>query len=132
MAGILFPDLEAWLIGYLRGALSGRSEEYASSVWVGNLLPRDHTGRAVLVRDDGGQHLGDVRGVARIGVNVWANSQAEVSDLANLTSALIGRCADGTPVVRATQTRPYSVTDDGGRPRMYFTAELIVRGTSNF
>lgn len=130
MPAVIFPDVEAHLIGYLRAALGGRSEPFASGVWVGNLLPGDAPQRAVLVRDDGGPVLGDVRAVARIGVNVFAGTEAEVSDLANLVSALIGGAADGAPIVRAQTTRPYSVTDDAGRPRQYFTAELIVRGTN--
>lgn len=127
---VLFPDVEAHLITYLRAALVARTEPVTANVWVGNLLPKSVPQRAVLVRDDGGPTLGDVRAVARVGVNVWAPSEADVSDLANLVSALVGASADGTPVVRAQTTRPYSVTDDAGRPRHYFTAELIVRGTN--
>lgn len=130
MAGVIFPDVEAWAITYLRGALAARSEPFTAGVWVGNLLPQTRPQRAVLVRDDGGPTLGDVRAVARLGINVFAGTEPDVSDLANLVSALIGGSADGKPVVRATTTRPYSVTDDAGQPRHYFTAELIIRGES--
>ena len=130
MAGVIFPDVEAWAIGYLRGALAARQESFAAGVWVGNLLPAARPKQAVLVRDDGGPVLGDVRAVARLGINVFAQSEADVSDLANLVSALLGASADGAPVVKATTTRPYSVTDDAGQPRQYFTAELIIRGTN--
>ena len=130
MPAVLFGDVEAWAITYLKGSLAARSEPFASDVWVGNLLPKTRPVRAVLVRDDGGPVLGDVRAVARLGVNVFASTLPDVSDLANLVSALIGGAADGKPVVRATTTRPYSVTDEAGAPRMYFTAELTIRGTS--
>jgi hypothetical protein len=130
MAGVIFPDIEAHLIGYLKAALGSRSEEYASSVWVGNQVPAERRNRMVTVRDDGGPVVGDVRAVARLGVNVWGGSQAEASDLANLVSALVGASADGAPVLKATTTRPYSVADDAGQAHQYFTAELIVRGTS--
>lgn len=130
MPGVLFPDVEMHLITYLRGALSARPEPFVTGTWVGNLLPQTRPQRAVLVRDDGGPTLGDVRAVARLGINVFAQSQADVADLANLASAIIGASADGKPVVRATTTRPYSVTDDAGQPRMYFTSELVVRGQS--
>lgn len=130
MVGILFPDVEAHLISTIRAALLARTEPVTANVWVGNVLPKPAPERAVLVRDDGGPHLGDVRGVARLGVNVWAGSHEDVSDLANLVSAIVGGSADGAPVVRATASRPYSVTDDAARPRHYFTAELIVRGSA--
>lgn len=127
---ILFPDVEAHTITYLRDALAARPEAYTSGVWVGNLLPQVRPTRAVLVRDDGGPTLGDVRAVARLGINVYAATEPDVSDLANLVSALVGGMADGAPVVKASTTRPYSVTDDAGTPHHYFTAELWVRGTN--
>lgn len=129
MPAVLFPDVEAWLIGFFKAALAARPELFAAAVKVTNHVDNP-TGRTILVRDDGGPVLGDVRGVARLGVNVWADTHEEASDLANLASALLGGAADGAPVVRVSTTRPYSVTDEAGKPRQYFTAELVVRGVS--
>ena len=137
MPGILWPDIEAHLIGYLDAALTVRGR---AATWVGNHLPTEGSpptpvipDEAVLIRDDGGPALGDVRAVARVGFRVWAGHQiqnpGDSFDLASLCAALIGGCADGNPVVRAQITsRPYSVVD-GTRPVQYFTAELVVRGT---
>ena len=130
MPVLVFPDVEAQQIAYLKAALTARGE---GDVWVGNRLPAAIPPRAVLVRDDGGPRLDVVRGVARMGFRVWdggdAMNPAESSDLANLCASLVSACADGLPVVRANASRPYSVEDPSGRPTHYFTAELVVRGT---
>lgn len=127
MVGIVFPDVEAFLVTYLAGALDARPEPYSTDVAVRNHVPSAWSGRLVVVRDDGGPHLGDVRGVARLGVQVWAEDEPTVSDLANLASAIVGASANSGPVVRARSSRPYTVADP--RPKQYFTAELLIRGT---
>lgn len=133
MPAILFPDVEAAFVGYMAPALAARPEPHAANVAVRNRVPSERagdlwptSGRLVVVRDDGGP-TNSIRGVARIGVRVWAPSETEVSDLANLVAALVGGWDDD--VVRAPKvTRPYSVTEASERPAMYFTAELVVRG----
>lgn len=84
----------------------------------------------VIIRGDGGSRLGDVRGLARLGVNVWAQSEADVTDLANIVSAILAGMAGVGPVRRATATLPGDVTDNSEHPRRYLTAELVVRGTN--
>ncbi len=127
---LTFPDVEAQQIAYLTGALTSRGQ---AGVWVGNRLPGAIPARAVLVRDDGGPRLGDVRAVARLGYRVWSGSDAanpaDSFDLASLVAALVADCATGSPVIRATATRPFSVEDPSGRPTHYFTAELVIRGS---
>lgn len=135
MAGVIHPDVEAFLIGYLSTALTARPESYAASVRVSNKVPSEQPGnpwptskRLVVIRDDGGPSLGDVRALARLGVRVWGATDAETSDLANLVSALIGASEGAGPVRRSESARPYDVTETSGRPCQYFTAELVVRG----
>lgn len=130
MPGVLFPDIEALLIGHLHATLLGRDEPHAANVAVRNKVPAVPPARLVVIRDDGGPHLGDVRGVARVGVQVWAEDDGTVSDLANLVSALVGAAENVGPIRRVTSSRPYTVTDPAGRPNEYFTAELVVRGVS--
>ena len=137
MPGIVHVDVEAWLIGYLKAALTARVESYAASVTVRNKVPTEQTGdpwpaskRLIVVRDDGGQSLGDVRAVARVGLQVWAASESETSALANLVAALMGASENSGPVRKARASRPYSVTEISGRPKQYVTAELIIRGSS--
>lgn len=131
MPSVLFPDVESQQIDYLNDILTDRG---VTDVWVGNHLPTPIPEKAVLVRDDGGPALRDVRGVARMGYRVWSGYKIENPsdsyDLAALCAALVGGCADGSPVVRATASRPFSVEDDSDRPVHYFTSELTIRGSA--
>jgi len=135
MAGVIHADLEAFLIGNLSTSLAARSESFAASVKVSNRVPSERPGdpwptskRLVVIRDDGGNALGDVRAIARLGIRVWGADAAETSDLANLVSALIGSTEGAGPIRRSEANRPYDVTETSGRPVQYFTAELVVRG----
>lgn len=134
MVAIVWPDIEAAFIAYMGPALSARPEPYADAVRVSNRVPGETTtqpwpasGRLVVVRYDGGPTTQDVRATARIGVRVWAPSEAEVSDLANLCVALVRDWLDD--VVKVSRpSLPYSVTETSGRPAQFFTAELTIRG----
>lgn len=127
-AGIIFPDVEMAFIDYMQDALDGRPEAFAEGVRVGNL--QTAAARQVIVRDDGGPRLGDVRAVARIGVRVLAPSWPECADLAALVVALIAEWPDGAPVVGVRSlSRGYPVAD-ATSPERYVTAELVVRGVA--
>lgn len=126
---IVFPDVEAEVVTFLRAQLSTRIEAHAQNVLVARQVPATRANRMVIVRDDGGPALGDVRAMARIGVRVWGPTYEETTDLANLVVALVASMPDGTPVVRADVTRPYALADESGQPLRFFTAELVIRGT---
>lgn len=134
MVAIIHADIEAEFIGYMTSALSARPESYAADVAVRNRVPDEtptqpwpSSGRLVVVRDDGGTTTQDVRATATLGVRVWAPTEAETSDLANLVGALMRGWR--SPVVRRTEpSRPYSVTEESRRPAAYLTAELMIRG----
>ena len=135
MAGVIHADLEAFLIGYVSDVLDARAETFAASVKVSNRVPTEKSGdlwptskRLVVIRDDGGNALGDVRAIARLGIRVWGANAGETSDLANLVSALVGSTEGAGPIRRSEASRPYDVTETSGRPVQYFTAELVVRG----
>lgn len=130
MPAIVWPDVEAEVTTFLRDQLAARPESFASGVLVTREVPATRAARMVVVRDDGGPALGDVRAVARIGVRVWGSTYSETTDLANLVVALIASMPDGKPVVRADVTRPYALADESGQPLRYCTAELVVRGVS--
>jgi hypothetical protein len=129
MPGILFPDVEAAFITYMTAALAARPEAVTDDVFVGNEMPAARPDKAVIVRDDGGPSLGDVRAVARLGFRVWALSREDATDLAALVSALLTLWPDGKPVLTARPSRAYPLPDESGQPSRYFTAELIIRGT---
>lgn len=129
-AAVLWPDVEAAAVAYLSTALGELSQPVTSGVHVSTRLPNPRPERAVIVRDDGGPPLGDVRAVARIGVNVWAATDADAADLAAIVTALINGWPDGKPVIRAVAGRANQVPDDSGQPLRYLTAEVWVRGTN--
>lgn len=134
MPAIVWPDVEAEFIAYMAPALQARLEAYAADVVVRNRVPDESatnpwptSGRLVVVRDDGGPATQDVRAAARLGVRVWAPTEAETSDLANLVAALVRGWR--SPTVRRTEpSRPFSVPEESQRPAAYFTAELTIRG----
>jgi hypothetical protein len=131
---IIWPDMESEFVAYMGPALSARPESYAQNVSVRNKVPTERdgdnwpaSGRLVVVRDDGGPTTTDVRATARLGVQVWAPSEGDASDLANLVVALLGGWR--SPTVRDSRpSRPYSATETSGRPKQYLSVELMIRG----
>lgn len=128
-AGIIWPDVEALFVNHMSAALAARPEPVAAGVVVS--AQRGTAARQVLVRDDGGPFLGDVRATARLGITVLAATRDDVVDLAALVVALVAAWPDGKPVVRvAALSRAYPISDESGVPARYVAAELVVRGTS--
>lgn len=126
---IVFPDVEMWATTYLRAALSGRPESFASNVYVSNSVPDTRRDRMVVVRRDGGPRLDTVREAARLGVRVWATSEPDATDLARLIRALLWMAPDGNPVCKVNDlSGPSPVADESKQPLRFFTVELIVRG----
>lgn len=121
---IIFPDVELVLTGYLRTALATRGYP---GVFVSNQRGTQTT--AVWVRRDGGPSLDQVREAARVGVNVFSDTEQRTNDLARTVSALLRASADGNPVVKVTQTLGPSPVADASGPRRYMTFEVTTRGT---
>lgn len=130
MPGVVLPDVKAVVLAHIRSSLAARPEPFAQGVVVKGDLPDPRPERAVTVRDDGGSRLPDVRGVARLGINVWAKNEADATDLANLVSAIVAGAENVGPIRRASASRPMEVEDPSGQPNRYLTAELTVRGVS--
>lgn len=135
---VLFDDLEMWATGVLRTALVARSEPYTDDVYVGRDKPLnavtgepENRPRMVTIRRDGGPRDGTAPfETARVGVNVWAETDPDANDLARMTAALLWASPDGDPVTRVSIVSGPSVIDDPSRqPRRYITAELRARGT---
>ena len=126
--GVLWPDVEAAAVRYLTAALAARPEPVAAGVLV-TAHKADGVPRQLVVRDDGGAPVADVRATALLGINVWAPTWVEASELSAMVTALINAWPDGRPVVHASARRGYPVADEAG-PCRYLTAELVVRGTS--
>ena len=124
---VLMPDVELWAVEWLRAALAARSEPYASGVTVVTKVPASIPSRLVQVRRDGGARIDVARDNPRLTVNVWADTEADVSDLAGLVRALLWSAPDGDPVCRVVElSGPSPIADT--KPRRFMTFELITRG----
>lgn len=129
-AQILYPDVELLLTDLLRDALAVRPEPYAASVHVDNEVPAQRRPRMVIVRNDGGPTLGDVRSLARVGINVYGPTKQQATDLARLVAALLPGLAGTGPITAVESvTLPSAVEDRAPQERRYLTAEIHVRGS---
>lgn len=121
-------DVEAWAISFLKAALAARTETYASSVTVTNVVPATMPTRLVQVRRDGGQ----VRGMfdrPRLAVRCWAATEKDVTDLARLVNALMLGAPLTQPVVSVVhQSGPLPIAD-GTKPQRYSLFEITTRVT---
>jgi hypothetical protein len=128
---IAFPDVEAWAVAHLAATLAGRDEPYAADVDVATRTPNPLTGRAVVVRRDGGPRLDLVRERARLGIRVHAPVETDAIDLAALCRAALEASAGQGPVIGVEYAAgPYALPEESGGFARYFTVELLVRGSA--
>lgn len=127
-AAALPVDADLWWIVYLRGAFVGRPESYASGVKFDRKVPNPRPDRLVVVRRDGGNVTG-LFDRPRVSFDVWAKTEKDATDLANLVIAL----ALVAPLAGAgvTDVRhlsgPNSVPDESGQPRRLSLIEATHR-----
>jgi hypothetical protein len=127
---IVAPDVELWACGWLRSALGDRDEPYASDVFVSNAVPNPRRDRMVTFRRDGGPRINIVEQQPRLGVNVWATTAQDATDLARLVEGLLLSVRDVPPVVAVSSLSGPSPVEDA-QPRRYFTVHLITKGTES-
>ncbi|MDR2722987.1 MAG: hypothetical protein LBB54_04605 [Cellulomonadaceae bacterium] len=125
-----WPGLTAAVVHYL-DAPDRLSPAFRDDVHVGDvkltasaLADLDHTCQ-VIVRDDGGEPLDDVRSTARLGVNVWAPSENIADRLAAAVRRALDAMTGGRPVLACTASRPIPI-DGEVEPLRYLTADLII------
>lgn len=130
-APMMFPDVEAWAVDYMRGALSGRGESYVQGVTVGARVPNPRGSRMVVFRRDGGRAQG-LFDLPRLAVRVWADTEENATDLARLVAALLWAAPGQDDVlVRMEQlSGPSAIADDSGQPQRYSLYEAKMRGTA--
>ena len=121
MIPVVFPDSELQLTGGLRAALP-------AGTYVDIRIPSTRRPREVIVRRDGGPE-GLIIARQRFGFRVFAPSEKEVSDLADLTSANVRALRFTGHFRDISTTSPFPVEDQSGIPCRYFTAEIAARGT---
>ena len=124
-----FSDVELWATGYLRAALALRAEAYATGVTVGTTVPTTIPARLVTVRRDGGPKVNMRQEVARLGVNVWAATEQDVTDLTRLVRALFSAAVGNGSVRKVSElSGPSPIADT--KPRRYFVVELTIAGST--
>ena len=128
--GIVWPDVAAAAVAYLEDALAARVESVVDGVAVSGR--RTSATRQVVVRDDGGRAVADVRASVRLGFTVVAGSDADAADLSKLVAGLVADWPAVSDVVVGVEsvTLPAPVDDGSEIPTRYLSAALIVRGVS--
>lgn len=122
-------DADLWWIVYLRGALVGRPESYASGVYFDRRVPSTRRDRMVIVRRDGGNVTG-VFDRPRVALDVWAKTEQDASNLAALIIALAFDAPGTNGCVRVEHlSGPNDVADPSGQPRRLSLIEATHRVT---
>lgn len=123
---IIFPDIEAEIVQYLRSKLP-------SSVFVGVSNNGTRKSPMVIVRKNGGTAFADVRQSAQIGIRVWGKTWEESLQLALLVEAWMNEAAhQGIHAIQRSETQlsptPSGDGEDASVPVHYLIHNLIVRG----
>ena len=123
-------DADLWWIVYLRGALVGRVESYASNVYFDRRVPTTRRDRMVIVRRDGGSS-DELFDRPRIALDVWAKTEQDATNLSNLIIALAKVAPlEGAGVVNVVhEAGPNPVEDPSGQPRRLSLIEATHRAT---
>lgn len=120
-------DADLWWIVYLRGALVGRPESFASNVYFDRRVPNPRKDRMVIVRRDGG-NISGAFDRPRVTIDVWAKSDKDATDLANLMVALAFDAPGTNGCVRVQHlSGPLDVTEASGQPRRTVLIEATHR-----
>jgi hypothetical protein len=129
VAAVLFTDIEATAITYLDAALEARGEAYTDNVTVSNEYQGETPTRQVVVTRDGGPraHLFDQ---PRLRINVWAEDDPTVTDLALMCDALLMAWPNGAPVTYVRRlSGPSPINEPNERSRRFLLIEARARGS---
>jgi hypothetical protein len=118
---VVWPDIETLAVQYLSREFTRLGADIFVSAQKHSTKPYQ-----VIVRDDGGNPLSAFSASQRIGVNCFAPTAAENSELAAYTTAILNDWRD-KDVTECTATLAYPVPNDAGEDR-YLTAVIQIRG----
>lgn len=130
----IFPDIEPVLVTCISSGLQSRLENVTNNVTVsvkkpdGKTLP--YPERIVTVRSDGGAPAErDIVKRERIGVNVYAKTYKDASDLARIVDSILRSFSgSGIKLVQSVLS-PVAVPNDGSEEQRYSTYEVVVVAT---
>lgn len=139
MSRVKPPDMEAWLIQYLRGELSAEGLDVQVANKEPAKLATPLKRPLVVIRDDSGSRLDWVTFDRSLGVSVLAGTKAndkKANDLARLVASILGddaiATAKGSPIAAVEWdgcNGPYAVVEDHDVARRYLTVQYTVVGT---
>jgi hypothetical protein len=131
---VIFPDPVKTIVSGLVAALEARTEPVASEVYVATKMPPaslvPYPSKIVTIRSDGGPKLDEVRQFIRIGVNVYADTYADASELAYLVDALAEDLRGEQIKMVTTVLSPTRVPEDSEQEHRYLTWEIITKGST--
>lgn len=134
----IFPDVEKLLVLSIKSGLQASSAAVASNVTVATVKPSPSTSpypaKIVIVRSDGGtQKERGITRVERVGVNVYAKTYAQASDLARLVESIV-RAASGADIKLVetvlSPTRAAEPSTDTQEQR-YMSFSIVTQATDN-
>lgn len=129
----LLPDVKAAMIDYLETALAARAESYTDNVLVTWDMPATRPNRVILIRLDGGLTRSVKHASARMGLQIWCETDEVANDLANMTHMLLNACRNNGPFRGPNYLGvPQDVIDRAGARThglRYIAAEIIVVGS---
>lgn len=138
MPSVLWPDLEAWLVDYVRDVVlvdAGLEAE------ISNKEPADDPFPAALVvlRDDGGPKTSMITAQRSVGVTILAGTQRLDAPAKDLSRPILGALTDedlpllggpSCPIASVDDFNgPYTVPEEQDRTRLYFTVTYTVVGS---
>ena len=130
----IFPDIEPILLTGISNGLEAHSESVANNVFVSVKKPdpgnTPYPEKIVTVRSDGGApaHRDLVRR-ERIGVNVYAKTYKDASDLARIVDSILRSFSgSGVKLVQSVMS-PVAVANNGSEEQRYATYEVVVTAT---
>lgn len=121
-----FPVATKWVIGFLTEQLALRPEPYAEA-FVSNETDNPRSDRIVVVFQSGGPELTVASRMARMVVNVYALTDSDADDLAELVQALLRASVGVDQVRKVTVGGVSSLPDVEDHKRRYFPVEITLR-----
>lgn len=132
----IFPDIEKLFVSAIKTQLQGSTNPVASNVTVATIKPaadvNPYPARIVTVRADGGSLIErDLTRLERLGVNVYAATYADASELARLVESIVRTVRPNGVKLVETSMSPIRVdTASTTAPEhRYMTFEVTVKAS---
>lgn len=132
----IFPDVEKLLVAAIKSGLTASSAPVSNNVTVATVKPASnlspYPSKIVTVRGDGGAiKVRDLTRTERIGVNVYATTYANASDLARLVESIV-RASAGNEIKHVeTVLSPARVAESSTdtSEQRYMTFSVVIKAT---